>query len=203
MTLENLCRSLFLASITFFSATLLAQTATTPGNWEFSVHAGHESLDSEAAWLEYIEENAWNIGASADYVKGSWLSSFGLAFVNYRDDKGFTQRTRDGWGNISTSESTASGMVASFAFGPKWHFGENQNVMVFTQAGLGLMFASTRGIPNCSNCAEEDIDIESGTFLKAGILRNSVGAGAFGISYANYLSGDMKSTINFIWSTSY
>ena len=207
MKLEKLYGIAIAIFAAIYSNTLYAQTDSAPpsipGEWEFSVFAGHESLDSEAAWLEYIEDNAWNIGVTADYAKGRWLTSLGLTFVNYRDDAGFSQRTRDGYGNVSNSDSTASGMVLSFAFGPKWHFGENQNVMVFTQAGLGLMIDSSRGIPNCSNCYEEDIDINSGGFAKVGILRNSASAGAFGISYAQYLSGDMKSTLNFIWSTTY
>lgn len=188
------------------SSNLYAQGENPPasyGQWKFSAHIGLETLDSEAAWQEYIEDSAYNIGFTADYAKGQWLTSLGLSIIVYSDDAGFSQTTRNNFGNVETSDSSATGAVFSFAFGPKWQLGEAQDTAVFTQAGVGLMVESSRSISYCSNCYEEDINIDSGMFAKVGVLQNISVGSALGISLAQFLSGDQERTINFIWSMAY
>ncbi len=198
----------FNSVVIFVCAILLSQISFSQensirGSWEFSLHIGTENFDSDTAYQEYIEDSAWNIGGSADFRNGRWLTSFGMALISYSDEASFQQQTINGFGNRQTSDSDASAVQMSFALGPHWLLGKNQDVTVFTQAGLGVIFASTRSIPSCSDCYEEDIDINSGGFAKIGVLKNTPKAGAFGINFVNYFSGDQKTSINLMWSTSY
>ena len=118
------------------------------------------------------------------------------------DDKaGFSQDTEDQYGNISRSDSSASGVVLSAAMGPQWKLGKSKNTMLYAQGGLGLMVESSRSIGNCTNCREEDIDIDSGVFARLGVLQNTSNAGAFGMNLTRYLSGDQKFGVALLWST--
>lgn len=207
MKLKRGIISVYVLLACFSYSTASAQGAATApqssGKWEFSVSVGHEELDSETAYQAYIEDNAWSIGISADYDSGRWLSSIGLGIVRYRDDAGFTQGTVDGWGDYDNSESTASGTLLSFAIGPRWKVGADESVLLYTQAGLGKMFESSRSIANCSNCYEEDIDLESGLFARFGLIKE-LGSFGLGFSLTQYLSGDGQDrSLSFIWSTAY
>lgn len=203
MKLEKITLSILLPLFLTLSGNLIAQEQDYAGSWKFGAHIGVDTLDSEAAANSWIEDSAWNVGGSASYAKGRWLTSFGLSILVYDDNAGFSQETENYFGDTETSDSAATGALLSFAFGPKWHFGEYQDTMVSTQAGVGVMIMSSRSIPNCSDCYEEDIDINSGAFLKAAVLQNSGRVGAFGIGVTQYVSGDQVRTIDFLWSMSY
>ncbi len=175
----------------------------TTGKWEFSGNLSIIALDGDAAVEQRIEDDAWGIGFTADYDNGRFLTSIGLDLVNYGDDASFTQRTEDTFGNERNSESDASGVLASIAFGPLWKLGKDQSVTTFIQGGFGHMFSSSRSISNCSNCFSEDIDIEGGPFAKFGVLKNT-GSIAIGVSYYQYLGGDgLQNSLNFVLSTPY
>lgn len=203
MKLDNIPWLFTLILFLAFSCKLVAQEQGATGSWKFGLQVGIEALDSDAARQNYIEDSAWSIGGSANYATERWLTSFNLSILIYSDDASFSQVTEDYFGNVESSDSSATGALLSFAFGPKWHFGEHQNTMAYTQAGVGAVVQSSRSIPNCSNCYEEDIDINSGAFVKAAILQNSASAGAFGIGLTQYVSGDQVRTIDFIWSMTY
>lgn len=203
MKLETTLRLPVLILTLAFSYNLFAQDYPTGGSWSFGAHIGTNTLDSEAAESAYIEDTAWSIGGSANYSRGRWLTSMGISILIYDDNASFSQWTEDYFGDEGYSDSSATGAQVFFAFGPKWHFGEYQDFVVITQAGAGAIFESSRSIPNCSNCYEEDIDIDSGVFLKAAFMQNTTSAGAFGIGFTEYLSGDQVRTIDFMWSMSY
>lgn len=203
MKFNNVIKSVAITLTLAFAYNLSAQEDSVGGSWKFGAHTGVITLDSEAAGNAWIEDTAWNIGGSANYSRGRWLTSMGISILIYDDNASFSQWTEDYFGDEGYSDSSATGAQVFFAFGPKWHFGEYQDFVVITQAGAGAIFESSRSIPNCSNCYEEDIDIDSGVFLKAAFMQNTTSAGAFGIGFTEYLSGDQVRTIDFMWSMSY
>lgn len=166
--------------------TLAAQEAEgMSGDWSFSGSVGQASFDSDSALQEGVDDSAWVLGVSGDYIQNNWVSSVGVDIVFYDDNQKFSQEV-EGTGIInngdrSTETSSASGGIIYVASGYQWLHGEEQNVALRLQGGFGLMTFSERSIGSCTNCYSEDIDIDGGLFIKASALRSgeSVSVGGY------------------------
>jgi len=198
--LKTLIASLFLS----FTALAFAQDEQQEGaffpSWEFGGTVGVLNLDSASANREFIDSEAYVFGGFAEYVMESWLISLGMDFIVYDDNAEFTQRTEDFFGDEEDTSSDANGFILFGAVGPKWQFGET---LLTVQGGYAQMFASERGISNCSDCFSEDIEIDAGAFGRATIRQNA-GPVAIGLSYTQFIgSDDIDNKITFSVSTSY
>jgi hypothetical protein len=159
--------------------------------WEWGIALGTLNIDSESAEEQLIGDSAdFVISFTADYSTKNWLTTLGFDWVSYDDKAGFTVRTEDQFGREDDSSSDASGILVYGAFGPQWRFGEEQKTTAFVQAGYSAMFASDRGIDNCSNCPSQDIDIDGGLYARAGIMQKVSDTFGIGLSATQYLSSD-------------
>jgi hypothetical protein len=64
--------------------------------------------------------------------------------------------------------------------------------MLYAQGGVNLLLDATRGIPNCSDCYEEDLDVSGGLFGRVGaniFIDNII----LGVYSSLALSGDVES----------
>ena len=156
-----------------------------PSEWSFSGYAGQASIDSTTALQEGVDDNAWIVGFSADYMHSNWVTSVGLDVMLYDDNQKFNQEVEGNGvfndGDRSTESSSANGYLLYAATGYQWLFTEQQNVAVRLQGGYSHMFSSERSIGTCTNCYSEDINVDGGVFAKATVLRagESVSFGAF------------------------
>lgn len=183
------------------SASVSAQ-ADLAGKWEFAGYLGHTTIDENIAAENFIEDNALSVGFTADYDHGNWLTTLGAEFISYRDNAGFSQLTEDFFGDVDEQDSSANGFVVSAATGPAWHFSEART-MLYVQAGMSAMLASDRSIANCSNCAEEDIDVDAGFFAKAGVVK-TLQRVSFGFHVVNYFNDDgLENSIQLSIGTAY
>jgi hypothetical protein len=169
--------------------------AFTVGEWHFAGYGSTVSLDGKSTALEGVEDSAYSIGATADYIQNSWVTSIGGEILIYDDNAEFKQRVEGTGlfndGDVSTTSSDANAFLLYVASGYQWRFNEEQGVALTLQGGLAALIASERSIDSCSNCFSEDIDLDAGPFVKAS-LTNSTDSVSFGVYVQQYLSGDLS-----------
>lgn len=72
-------------------------------------------------------------------------------------------------------------------------FGETQDMAIYGQVGINFMIYSERSIALCDDCYSEDIDVDGGVYLKAGLVKDT-GAFNLGIHAKTYVTGDSLET---------
>ncbi|WNO08776.1 porin family protein [Teredinibacter sp. KSP-S5-2] len=155
------------------------------------IGGGRVDIDSQIA-------SEQGIGDSATYIKVGWVGQnknfvygAGISYLDYSDNRSFNQQVESNWGDRSTESSDAS---ASAFFGEGGYtFMPSKYVGIDMLAGMELIWRSERGIGNCSDCYEEDIDVDSGIYVSPR-LRLIADGFTFSISYQHYLSGDLGGT---------
>lgn len=185
--------SLFVfVSAVVFSNTAFAQFRTqSQGEWEFSGYFGGLTINSEVAGSEeaLIDDSAIYFGVAVDYVQDIWILSASLDYLRYDDLDPFTQATSaSGSDDVEVIESTADATVLGFALGPKWD-DNDQGVLLYGQLGYSFVLGSERGIDFCTDCTEEEIDIEGGVFGKFGVIK-SFSRVSFGAHYTRYFGDE-------------
>lgn len=144
--------------------------ATTVQGWALNFNFGNTSINPELS-LQGIDSSAFSFGMSFDYLEQDWYSSILIQIVEFDDNYGFSQDViGTGLGNsgsTDTANSSASASSIGGAFGKAWFVNENK-AMFYAQGGLNLVLEATRGIENCSDCYEEDLDVEGGLFTRLG-----------------------------------
>lgn len=182
----------------FCFATANAQTPDAmpidpKGSWAFTVSVEQVSFDEEQAASPeaLIDDSAPALNFEAEYFfHQHYSTSFGLSLISYDDHASFTQRTEDNFGDRDTSKSDAIGIPVYGELGYKRFLGPQGKTYVTARAGYSVMLSSERSISNCSNCYEEDIEIDGGAYaaLGAGIKLGT--SWLLGVQYKNYFSGD-------------
>lgn len=161
------------------------------GTWAFNFGVEQVSFDKEQAHQEFIDDSATALNIEGEYFfRSHYSATFGLQFLPYDDEGTFSQDTTGGY-----KSSDASGMPIYGELGYKRFFGPNDKTYVTARAGMSVMVASERSISNCSNCYEEDIDIDGGFYglLGAGVRLGQ--AWALGVHYKSYFTGDIENAV--------
>lgn len=174
------------------------------GSWLFTIGVEQVSLDEKQSAVEWIDDSAVGINFEGEYFFHPHYSvSLGISLLSYDDNASFTQETEDSWGDDDSSESDAMGFPLYGEVGYKHFFGPHGKTYVAARGGYSVMLASERGIGNCSNCYEEDIDIEGGAYgsLGAGVRLGT--SWLLGVQYKHYFSGDIDRSAGLSISYSY
>jgi len=166
------------------------------GQWEWSMTAFNTSFD-DSVLAEGIETSALGFGVDVDYIQNNWITTMSAEYMSYKDNDSFSEYVvGDGWsnkGDVSTEGSDAAGLLIGVATGYMHFLGEDNDVAVIGQVGMNFMAYSERSILLCEDCYSEDIDMDGGLFLKAGIVKDT-GSFNLGIYAKTYLSGDSMGT---------
>lgn len=192
----------------FLGASLLAATSlaaapynNNPNNadytgWSWSGHVDHVTIDSKAAAEQWIEDSATAIGGAAEYYSSKTENTLvlGASVLLYRDNAEFAQYVEDYWGDVDYTESDATAFMLFAEYGPKYRFGQDNMSFFTVRGGVSGILASERGISNCSNCYEEDIEIDGGVYGVLGIGQ-TLGSLDLSLQFQQYLSGDLDNTI--------
>ncbi len=189
---KSTCALLFSALTgTGFSAN--AKDGDVTGEWGYTAYANIVNIDSDTALAQGIDDSAYSIGISADYLQNNWITSLGAEIIVYDDNAEFTQVVEGSGvfnrGDVSTESSTANAILAYVGTGYQWSFGEEQDVALTLQGGFSHLFESTRSIDSCSNCYSEDIDVDAGAYVKASLLKSGE-TFRFGVHIQQFLGGD-------------
>jgi hypothetical protein len=188
-------KSIGVALLLAMSCSAYSQTndEVLPHGWEYSIHVGSASIDSETAVQEGIKDSALAIGIFADYRQNGWLSRVGLDMFIYDDNEEFEQIVEGQGvfndGDISTESSDAQAFALSAATGYEFRFGENNASSVSLLGGFTAMVSSERSITDCTNCFSEDIDVDGGVFV-AGTLSHDFESFGMGLHVRQYIGGD-------------
>jgi len=173
--------------------------------WEWNISVLHTSLDSSVL-VEGIDDKAIGFGVDADYIQNNWITTISAQYLAYDDNNEFSQYVvGDGFanrGDESTEDSDASGLLIGIATGHMYFFGEKNDIAVIAQAGINSMVVSERSIALCDDCHSEDIDVDGGFFLKAGVVKDT-GSFSLGFHATTYLSGDMGTTFSISAGSTY
>jgi hypothetical protein len=189
-------------------ASLLASTSfavgpasNNPNNvgytgWSWSGHVDHVTIDSQVAAEQWVEESATAIGGAAEYYSSTTENTLvlGGSVLLYRDNAEFAQYVEDYWGDVDYTESDATAFMLFAEYGPKYRFGQDNMSFFSVRGGVSGILASERGISNCSNCYEEDIEIDGGVYGLLGIGQ-TLGSLDLSLQFQQYLSGDLDNTI--------
>jgi hypothetical protein len=169
------------------------------GTWAFTFGVEQVVFDKEQAWHEGIDDSAPALILEGEYFFHSHYSlTLGLAFLPYDDDATFSQDTTGGYKN-----SDASGMPIYGELGYKRFFGANAKTYITARAGVSAMISSERSISNCTNCYEEDIDIDGGVYAMLGAGVRLGHSWTLGLHYKNYFSGDIDNAVGIAFSYGY
>ena len=174
------------------------------GNWGLGGYLGYYSLNNEKAKQEGIDDTALALGFIADYHSDSLLTTtFGAEILFYDDNNSFSQQVEvvGGFddGDIRTESSDANAFTVYFETGPRWNLGSNEEAYISLKGGVETVFLSERSISLCSDCREEDIDIDGGLYLTAAIVRN-LNHVSIGFHYQQFLDDDdgLESGLRFV-----
>ena len=151
------------------------------------------SLDTEKAAQEGIEDSAWAAGCHGDFFSNDRMTaSYGIAFVQYDDNREFSQRVEviDEFGHAHTRtlSSDASALLIYVDFGPRFTFGAGDSSYFSAKTGFSTFFDSERGIA-CGDCYSEDIDIDGGIYIQTALGHNFERY-SIGFAYNQYLDDD-------------
>jgi hypothetical protein len=188
--------SLAFSALVFLGLSAYAQQPQAPYSaWSWSGHLDHMTFDKEQAWREGIGDHATAIGFAAErYTNTSENTlSLGMSFIFYNDDDEFYQETC-GYDGCGYDESEADGLTAFIEYGPKTQFGADKLSFYTVRLGATGMLYSERGIPNCSGCYDEHIDIDGGLYGVLGIGRSS-GYIDWSFQFQQYFTGDIDNVL--------
>lgn len=160
--------------------------------WVFGV--GEAQIDKQTAFEE-------RVGSSATYIQAGWqgqknhlVFGAGLSIYMFNDKDSFSQDVENGWGDVSRESSSADGYGLYGELGYSWMI-KPQTIHLDLMGGLEMIWAE-RSIANCSDCYSEDIDVDSGLYVKPSMKFIAENGFFFNIAYTQYLSADFNSRIN-------
>ena len=197
-------KTAILATLLTISSVSLAEEAQSPQATTHSWYAGlgRISFDETTARQEGVDSSAnffragWEMEQSTGLIVGA-----GFGYYEYSDNRSFSQRTEDNFGNIENSDSDASALSLYGEVGYGKSYGKVVNLDII--GGLEQFFSSERSIPNCSDCESQDIDINAGFYIKPRFRIVAENGFTFTLSYQNYISGDTSSSISATFGATY
>jgi hypothetical protein len=206
MAIMQSLRTLSVFGLLFSAAALADSTPNQApldpkGKFLFTFGVENINFDKEKAYENGIDDTATSLNLEGEYFFHSMVSAgFGITLVQYGDNAGFKVRTEDSLGNQQTSKSDASGGLIFGDVGYKNYMGAGDKFYVTARGGMSFMTSSSRSVSNCSNCPEQDIEVDGGLYGKLGAGARLGNAFHLGIFYTNYFSGDIKNSITAFYS---
>lgn len=176
------------------------------GRWLYTFTLDNVSIDPAAAASPSarVDDSALNLGLEGEYFFNDKFSmSLGFSFLSYDDKRPIVQPTVDQDGRRENSKSDASAIPLYTELGYKHFFAGQTNTYITARAGLSALLFSERNIAYCTDCNEEDIDINGGLYgaVGAGVLFGE--SWGMGLIYKNYFSGDLENSLGVTLSFGY
>lgn len=166
----------------------------------FFVSAGQVSFDSKTAQEEGVSDSAtyWRLGWEGQ--RDAFVYGAGLSGYMYSDKEDFEQDIESRYGGDRDTADSSAIAINLFAEGGYSH-AFNENVALEILGGLEQVLSSERSIGNCSNCYEEDIDINGGLYIAPRIRFSTGDMFSFLLEYHSYFGGDVENVFaaTFSW----
>ena len=161
------------------------------------LEGGEITINSATALKEGVEDTAtYFLFAMESFTKKPWIFGGGLSFIQYSDNKGFSQPVVDQNGQSSTASSNA-GAVSIFG---NLGVGATYWNAVSTDLLIGYEFTveSDRTISNCTDCATVDIDINMGAYINPRLRFHASNGFTIALAYRQYLTGDIENSVDLL-----
>ncbi len=165
--------------------------------WFFS--GGYFTLDTANADAELIDDEAFAISFGWEGHDNSFVYGLGISGLFLSDNDSFSQVVESNFGGVTTASSTADSFGIFGEVGYSHAFNSSNNS--FELLGGFEFTSASRSIANCSNCYSEDINLDSGLYIKPRIRFYGDNGFIFSIAYQHYLSGDIDGgvSLRFSW----
>ncbi len=166
---------------------------TAQARWGFGI--GQSNINEDQSVLEGIEDSSTALSFFYTQPKKNKTNfTIGTNLYMYDDNQGFTNNTTGG-----VKSSSASGVSIFGDIG--YRFKTNSKLTFIPKAGYEAMISSTRSIPNCTNCDEEDIDIDAGIYAEIA-TKFHLKKSDLQIRFRQFIDGDegLENAIFFDWA---
>ena len=179
-----------------FSSGVLANPLQ--GDWRLSLEVDYHTLSPEVRAGEGLGNAAGGVDFAASYyVAPLFAVKLGFGFGGVQDDDSYALSLTSNFGDtetFGTSVGWSTFFTEAFYQSPERSSGFGY------RGGLGytLIPNTERTIDICGNCPTETISIDGGTFLSASGFHESR-FGKFGVSFRQYLSGDVQNGTMLWW----
>lgn len=180
------------AAITLLLLAVISAPINAGDQWIWDGYFSSITLKREKAFKEGVDDDAYSLGTSVSYANDNlnWVMlTGGLELLFYEDNDAFTQVVEEPDGDRKSESSDANGVMAYLEFGPRLVLGKRQSTFLTARAGVSSIFESSRSISNCSNCYEEDIDLNGGYYIQLGAAHSAAGV-SVGVYFNRYLNED-------------
>lgn len=157
---------------------------------EMSISLGQSKISTGAAQKEGVGEDIQFAKIYLQGQRGTILVAAGIGFINFDDKNSISQRVERN-GSVSTETSSASGLSLNLEGGFRYNI---SIVNLDMLAGIEY-FKASRKIDNCTDCSEEDIEIDSGLYLKPRISAEFTPKFGMDLSYSVYTSSDLENSL--------
>lgn len=186
-----------------FTATMLCLAAASvyaePANLEnqkyfdsreMGISLGQAKINSTAAQQAGVGQDIQFANFYLQGQKDSVLVAAGIGFINFDDKDSISQRVERN-GSVSTETSSASGLSLNLEGG----FRYNVSIINLDMLAGIEYFKASRKIENCTDCSEEDIEIDSGLYFKPRISAEFTPKFGMDLSYSVYTSSDLENSL--------
>lgn len=155
-----------LLGIAASTAAAQGEAASSPYKSRWGASAELINFDPDIAAANGISDSGFGIGVGYAGEKGLFNFSVGASFFFIDDEDEFSQRVENDWtGDESTEDSSIDAGSLYVDGGIQFPLSESGNFVLGLNAGYRY-FNIDRGITYCRDCYNENVDIESTTYLK-------------------------------------
>jgi hypothetical protein len=158
-------------------------------SWGFSLQT--MSIDEKVAASNLIDDSMQSVNVYWQGKKSNLLVAAGIGLLMMDDNGSYDVDVMTYNGRRDSREAEAGG-ISFFIEGGYRHAIEKLNFDVLV--GMEQIRAD-RSVDNCSNCPDEDIDIDAGLYFKPRIGYQFTDMFWMDLSYSSYVNGDISNNI--------
>ncbi|MCO7226911.1 hypothetical protein [Pleionea sp. CnH1-48] len=159
----------------------------------WGISAGTINFNPALAAREGVDESAVHLDFVWHQQEDSFVYGGGITGILYSDNESFSVDVIDGFGDHRRASSSASGFGLFGEIGYSFNW-KPKSVHLGAMIGVEKIW-SERGISNCTDCPSENINIDSGFYLKPHIKFITNSGFTFTISYKKFAGDDMEDAV--------
>jgi len=164
-------------------------------NWTGSVGLTFSTLDTDVANEAAVGEQMSSLELAFNYSEANFVvgGGFGLLIFDDQSDESYYVETSSG--DIEDRDADANGFNFFFEGGYRHNIGQFNLDLVGGVQGI----SAERSVSNCTDCPTAELEIDGGTYIKPRVSYSYSPTGVLELGYAQYLSGDIQSTLALTW----
>jgi len=195
-------------SIAADSDSVSSYRASQPANeskWSFYLTYNSTSLSTDTTETQGLNDDAGmlELGVSLTAVTG-FGTSLGIGFLNLEDNESFSSVVVDDSGSAKIAESEAYAIPINAELFYENPISNNQRWQYRLGAGYTAITNANRETTQCNNCFSQDLEIDGGKYISAAVAWRTFfkpRSSRVGLSYRQYLSGDLENSIMLWWQS--